>query len=130
MIKNMTCKYCKNQTATYCPHCQPNQPTPESKESACNLCNGRGKVEVDVEADCPECKPESKEDWEDVFDLSWEKIGIFHQPDRDKIKSFIRSEKKKSELEALEMISDDMGWEESRDIYAEKLGLPKKYNLK
>lgn len=43
------------------------------------------------------------------------------------IKSFIRSEKEKSYIEgkkeALNLIATDNGWEESREMYAEKLGL-------
>ena len=36
----------------------------------------------------------------------------------------VESERKR----VLEMIANDQGWEESRDIYAKKLGLPLKYS--
>jgi len=35
--------------------------------------------------------------------------------------------KESGRLEALTLISEKEGWEETRDIYAEKLGLPTKY---
>lgn len=45
-----------------------------------------------------------------------------------KIKQFISQKLKQKEKETLDFIAEREGWEESRDIYAEKLNLPKIYD--
>jgi hypothetical protein len=53
--------------------------------------------------------------------------GLLRYTDADKIKQFLSDQIQKAVGKTLDLIATDQGWEESRDIYADALGLPLKY---
>ena len=63
----------------------------------------------------------------DDWDFDVDEGTISGNEATDKIMDLLTSQIKLKEIETLDFISKNEGWEESRDYYAEKLGLPLKY---
>lgn len=73
--------------------------------------------------------------WEDEFRQFIDKVfkpkmGGMVNLDRELLVNFVHNVIREERIKVLDFISDKQGWEESRDIYAEKLGLPRKYKNK